>query len=916
MKTMTTEYWHYLTEEQILDLLETQPDQGLHPLEVENRQTRYGSNTLTQKEGKTPLSIFLEQFNQPLIYILMAAGVITGILEEWVDMGVIFAVVLLNAMVGFIQEAKAMQAMQALAKAMQSEATVVRAGEKQMIWASELVPGDIVLLQSGDKVPADLRLLRSRDLQIDESALTGESVPVQKQAAKQLPDDTVLAEQSNIAHASTLVTYGTGMGVVIAIGDRTQIGQINKMIAETEALETPLTRQIEQFSLTLMKVILAIAGLTLMAGLVRSEVVTREVLKKAFLEVVALAVGAVPEGLPVVVTITLAIGVSRMAKRNAIIRKLPAVETLGSTTVICTDKTGTLTQNEMTVQEVVAGGEEFDVSGIGYGFEGQFTQGENSTSPQSNQALIECLKTGLLCNDSWLVATEEGRRVEGDPTEAALIVSAKKAGLSREDLERDFPRIDSIPFESQYMYMATLHDGGEHQPRIAYVKGSVEQILPRCQDTYSHSGERLPLDGDEIQKSVAQMANRGLRVLAFARAEFSPEMAGITHEELAGGLTFLGLQAMIDPARPEAIEAVRTCQRAGIRVKMITGDHLGTAAAIGRKIGLNSTSGKSLALSGKEIDQLSEKELIGAAERVSVFARVAPEQKLRLVKALQANGNVVAMTGDGVNDAPALRQADIGTAMGITGTEVAKEAADMVLLDDNFATIRVAVEEGRRIYDNIIKSIIWLLPTNASLGLIIVISSFFNLGMPVTPLHILWINTIAAVLLGTTLAFEVAEPGIMERPPRSPETPLLQRPVVWRILFYGIVLCAIAFAVYGFERSAPNTSLAAAQTAAANAIVFGQILLLFNCRSRRYTMFKLGFFSNRWLLFGVVLMVVAQLMFTYAPVMNQIFRTDSIGLDEWAIIIGASVGFYLFVELVKRHLRHTEKSRGKSSGTR
>ena len=353
---MTTEYWHYLTKKQILDLLETNPDQGLHPLEVENRQTRYGSNTLTQKEGKTPLSIFLEQFNQPLIYILMAAGVITGILEEWVDMGVIFAVILLNAIVGFIQEAKAMQAMSALVKAMQSEATVVRAGEKQRIWASELVPGDIVLLQSGDKVPADLRLLRSRDLQIDESALTGESVPVQKQAAKQLPDDTVLAEQSNIAHASTLVTYGTGMGVVIAIGDRTQIGHINKMIASTEALETPLTRQIEQFSLTLMKVILAIAGLTLMAGLVRSEVVTREVLKKAFLEVVALAVGAVPEGLPVVVTITLAIGVSRMAKRNAIIRKLPAVETLGSTTVICTDKTGTLTQNEMTVQEVIAGG--------------------------------------------------------------------------------------------------------------------------------------------------------------------------------------------------------------------------------------------------------------------------------------------------------------------------------------------------------------------------------------------------------------------------------------------------------------------------------------------------------------------------------------------------------------------------------
>ncbi len=924
MKTTTNEHWHHLTKNQILDLLETQPDWGLHPLEVENRITLYGSNILTQKEGKKPLSIFLEQFNQPLIYILMSAGVITGILEEWIDMGVIFAVVLLNAIVGFIQEAKAMEAMEALAKAMQSEATVVRAGQKQRIEATELVPGDIVLLQSGDKVPADLRLLRSRDLQIDESALTGESVPVQKHTTEQLPEDIGLAEQSNIAHASTLVTQGTGTGVVVATGDETQIGQINKMIASTEALETPLTRKIERFSLTLMKVILAIAGLTLVAELARSEVVNGEVLKEAFIKVVALAVGAVPEGLPVVVTITLAIGVSRMAKRNAIIRKLPAVETLGSTTIICTDKTGTLTQNEMTVQEVVAGGEWFYFSGIGYGFEGELIPRSVSTAPQSNQALRECLKAGLLCNDSRLVATEEGKRVEGDPTEAALIVSAKKAGLSRERLERDFPRIDSIPFESQYMYMATVHDRGKHQSPIVYVKGSVEQILARCQDTYSSLGERLPLDAEAIGKFVVQMAEQGLRVLAFARAELSPEMTRITHDNLASGLTFLGLQGMIDPARSEAIEAVKICQKAGIRVKMITGDHPKTAAVIGRKVGLDSPYGTSLSLSGKEIAQLSDRELMGITEQVSVFARVSPEQKLRLVRALQAQGHVVAMTGDGVNDAPALKQADVGTAMGMTGTEVAKEAADMVLLDDNFATIRIAVEEGRRIYDNIIKSIIWLLPTNASLGLIIVISSFFNLGMPVTPLHILWINTIAAVLLGTTLAFEVAEPRIMERPPRPPQTPLLQRPVVWRILFFGVVLCAIAFAVYSFEISfslyssggaSPPSSFAAAQTAAANAIVFGQIFLLFNCRSRHYTMFKLGFFSNRWLILGVVSMVIAQLLFTYAPVMNQIFRTAPIRLHDWSIIIGASVGFYLFVELVKLQLLHSEKVRRKSSGT-
>ena len=906
MKTITTESWHHLTQKQILDLLEIDPEQGLHPLEVENRLRRYGSNTLTQKETKTGLTIFLEQFNQPLIYILMAAGVITGILAEWVDMGVIFAVVWLNAMVGFIQEAKAMQAMEALTQAMQSEATVVRGGQKQRIGAKELVPGDIVLLNSGDKVPADLRLLSSRELQIDESAFTGESIPVSKQASANLPLETLLAEQSNIAHASTLVTSGTGKGVVVTIGDRTQIGQINQAIAAAEVLSTPLTRKIEQFSLTLMKVILGIAGLTLVASLVRHEVVTRSALKQAFLEVVALAVGAVPEGLPVVVTITLALGVSRMAKRNAIIRKLPAVETLGSTTVICTDKTGTLTQNEMTVQQVEAGGEKFDVSGIGYGFEGEFTSTEAKSSPELNQALRECLKAGLLCNDSRLVITEEGRRVEGDPTEAALIVAAKKGGLSPEELGKEWPRIDAIPFESQYMYMATLHLQADQRAAIVYLKGSVEQILARCQDAYSNLGEPQKLDPEAINKSVTQMSQQGLRLLALARKEFATEKAGISHDDLAEGLTFLGLQAMIDPPRPEAIAAVAICQKAGIRVKMITGDHQGTAAAIGRKLGLDSNSSQSFTLSGTELDRFSDRELISIAERVSVFARVAPEQKLRLVRALQANGNVVAMTGDGVNDAPALRQADIGTAMG-TGTEVAKEAADMVLLDDNFATIRAAVEEGRRIYDNIVKSIIWLLPTNASLGLIIVISSFFNLGMPVTPLHILWINTIAAVLLGTTLAFEVAEPGIMERSPRLPHSPLLQRPVVWRILFYGAVLSAIAFAVYNLKQSAPNSSLAAAQTAAANAIVVGQIFLLFNCRSRNYTMFKLGFFSNPWLLLGVVLMLIAQLIFTYAPIMNQIFKTDPIGLNDWAVIAGASFGFYLFVELIKTYLRRTDK---------
>jgi potassium/sodium efflux P-type ATPase len=899
MNAIAPEHWHHLPTGEVLRLLETDSEQGLHPLEVDNRQQRYGANTLTQREGKGPLIAFLEQFNQPLIYILMAAGVITGILGEWIDMGVIFAVVLINAIVGFVQEAKALQAMEALAKGMESEATVIRGGDKQRISATQLVPGDLVCLQSGDKVPADLRLLQSRDLQIDESAMTGESVPVEKYPLEQLPSDTVLAERTNIVYSSTLVTYGTGMGIVTSIGDRTEIGQINEMIASAEVLETPLTRQIERFSLALMKVILGIAGLTLIASLVRNEVVDQEALKEAFLETVALAVGAVPEGLPVVVTITLAIGVSRMAKRHAIIRKLPAVETLGSTTVICSDKTGTLTQNEMTVQEVFAGGEKFEVSGIGYGFEGKFSQDMTEIEPQSYQALSECLTAGLLCNDSRLVSKDEGWRAEGDPTEAALITSATKAGLSKQELESVLPRVDTLPFESEHQYMATLHEREPEQTHLVYIKGSTEQILPRCQNAYSASGTPIPIDEVAIHQVVNEMAERGLRVLAFARAEFSPDTHSLTHESIEGGLTFLGLQGMVDPPRPEAIEAVRSCQRAGIRIKMITGDHIKTAAAIGRKIGLNGTAGKPLAISGQELAQLSDEELIAMAERVSVFARVAPEQKLRLVKALQASGNIVAMTGDGVNDAPALRQADIGIAMGRTGTEVAKEAADMVLTDDNFATIQAAVEEGRRIYDNIIKSIIWLLPTNASLGLIIVLASFFDLGLPVTPLQILWINTIAAVLLGTMLAFEVAEPGIMERSPRPPKRPLLRQAGVQWIIIVGCLLCAVVFIVYNLQQADSTNPLAVDRTAAVNVIVFGQIFLLFNCRSLRYSMFKLGVFSNRWLILGIVLMIGAQLLFTYLPLMNQLFQTAPIGLAEWKVILIASFLVYLLIELDK-----------------
>jgi len=904
------ERWHDQPTAEIMTLIETNLEQGLTLREVQRRQQFYGPNALNQKKGKGPFIIFLEQFNQPLIYILLAAAAITWLLRKWTDMVVILAVISINAVVGFLQEAKAVKVMEALAQAMPTKATVIREGQKQQILATTLVPGDIVCLQPGDKVPADLRLLDCRNLQIDESALTGESVPVDKHPVEQLPRNTPLADRCNMAQSSTLVTYGIGTGVVIAIGDRTEIGRIKEMVVSAEILATPLTRQIEHFSLGLTKVILSIAGLTLIAALLNDYSIDA-----AFLSVVALAVGAVPEGLPVVVTITLAIGVSRMAKRNAIVRKLPVVETLGSTTVICSDKTGTLTQNEMTVQEIMAGGKGYTVSGVGYAPTGDFRQAGLKIDPTADRALSECLTAGILCNDSRLLTVKESWQVEGDPTEGALISSAHKAGLEKTAFDRNWPRLDAIPFESKSQFMATLHPMGAS--RRVYLKGSVESIVSRCKNALGSKGDHVALDVDAIDWCVDEMAEKGLRVLAFARVDLPNHGEAIIPEDISSGLTFLGLQSMIDPPRPEAVEAVRTCQAAGIQVKMITGDHVTTALSIGRQIGLvGEISEKVLAISGQEVEALSDRELVGVANRISVFARVAPEQKLRLVKALQVRGHVVAMTGDGVNDAPALRQADIGIAMGKTGTEVAKEAADMVLLDDNFATIQAAVAEGRRIYDNIIKSIAWLLPTNASLGLIIVVTAFIGLGLPVTPLQILWINTIAAVLLGTMLAFEVPEPGIMKCPPRPPRKPLLNRAAVQTILVLGILLCLVAFMVYRWELIDTENAdpIRAAQTSAVNAIVFGQIFLLFSYRSLKYSMFKLGVFSNRLLLLGVSLMTIAQLLFTYTLVMNRIFETVPIVLSDWLVIIAAALAIYLLVE-GKKGLRRGRKAHDNKVGS-
>jgi len=893
---------HQLPAEEVLQLLGTNAEKGLDILELQARQARYGPNLIPPTRGHGPLVRFLLQFHTPLVYILLAAAAITAVLQEWVDSGVIFGVVLVNAVIGFLQESSAAKALAALAQTTLTEASVLRAGEMRRISSTELVPGDIVLLQSGDKVPADLRLFHCRDLQVDESTLTGESVPVSKDV-DEMTTDASLAERRNLAFTSTLVTYGQARGVVFATGASTEVGHISKLISTADVLETPLTRKIATFSRLLLVVILGLAGVTFLVGWLRGQPAF-----EMFMAAVALAVGAIPEGLPAAVTITLSIGVARMARRRAIIRKLPAVETLGSTTIVCSDKTGTLTVNQMTVSEILAGDTVYEVSGSGYEPLGEIkTKSEQGPALADNIAVRECLLAGLLCNDSAL-AEKSGRwEVQGDPTEGALITSAAKGGLDQKDWSARLRRIDVIPFESQHQYMASLHESRDGSPRKMYVKGAAEVVLSKSVAMLDARGHKVPLDTVAVQRQLESLATKGLRVLVLASADLSVEKQSIKHADV-NELTFLGLQGMIDPPRSEAISAVRACQSAGIHVKMITGDHALTAQAIARQIGLNGRDSarpdSPKVLTGRDLSSLTDSQLIDTADQVAVFARVTPEQKLRLVRALQASGHIVAMTGDGVNDAPALKQADIGVAMGGSGTEVAREAADMILTDDNFATIEAAVEEGRGVFDNLTKFIVWTLPTNMGEGLVILAAIFAGTTLPILPVQILWINMSTGLCLGLMLAFEPKEPDIMSRPPRDPKAPILTGVLIGRILLVSLVMLVGAFGSFewaqgkggewGLEKAAND---AHARTVAVNVIVMVELFYLFNCRSLTKSMFQIGIFSNLWIWVGVGSMVALQLLFTYAPVMNRFFHTAPIGWDAWwrilltAVVAYAIVGF-------------------------
>ncbi|MEA3301923.1 MAG: cation-transporting P-type ATPase [Pseudomonadota bacterium] len=874
-------------------------EEGLAKDEADLRLDEYGPNRLPEASTRGPLVRFFYQFHNLLIYVLLAASGVTAVLGHWVDAGVILGVVVVNAVIGFVQEGKAENALRAIRQMLSPQAVVLRDGQRVTIPADELAPGDVVFLQSGDKVPADLRLFRVKSLQIQESVLTGESVAVEKEI-EPVMENTVLGDRRSMAYSGTLVTYGQGRGVVVATGAHTEIGGISMMLARVETLTTPLLRQMSQFARWLTAVIIAIAAVTCVFGILFRDYPAAEM----FLAAVGLAVAAIPEGLPAIMTITLAIGVQRMAHRHAIIRRLPAVETLGSVTVICSDKTGTLTRNEMTVQSVVVAGGLFQVTGGGYDPHGSFLFDDSEIVLQDYPVLSELTRASLLCNDAVLDDRHGEWVLQGDPTEGALLTLGIKAGLDPDFEQEAWPRSDLIPFESEHRFMATLHhDHNGHG--FAYIKGAPELLLEMCTLQRSR-GDDIPINSGYWRQQIDLMARRGQRVLAIALKPVGDNQRELKFADMESGLTLLGIVGMIDPPREDAIRAVHYCQSAGIAVKMITGDHAVTAVAIGAQMRIG--DGEKV-VTGQDIETMDEEELRVVVNEVDIFARSSPEHKLRLVKAMQANGQVVAMTGDGVNDAPALKRADVGTAMGQNGTEVAKEAAEMVLADDNFASIAHAVEEGRTVYDNLKKAILFILPTNGGEALTIIAAIMLGRMLPITPVQILWINMVTAVTLALALAFEPAERNSMQRPPRDPREPLLTGMFIWRITFVSLIMVTGTFGLFLWERE-HGASIELARTVAVNTLVMFEIFYLFNSRYIKASVLNLdGLLGNRYVLIAVGVLILFQGCFTYLGPMQTLFGTTGIDVMMWVRIVLVASSVLFLVELEKAVIRHVERSR-------
>ncbi len=907
-RTALTTHHHAVPAPQVVELLGSHSQLGLAESEAAARLQIHGPNALPSAHGDSLLVRVLLQFHSPLIYVLLAAATTTLVLGEYIDASVILGVVLVNALVGFIQESKALAALEGLRSMTHGQARVVRGGLGHTISSDGLVPGDLVALEAGEKVPADLRLVEATELRVDESALTGESAAVLKQEAVLAPQ-TRVADRHNMFYAGTLVRSGSGHGIVVSTADKTQLGDIHRLVSGAAVLDTPLTRKLARFSTILTMLIVGLAAAAFGIGLLRGEHAPQ-----MFTAAVALAVGAIPEGLPAAVTITLAIGVKRMVGRHAIVRRLPAVETLGSTTVICTDKTGTLTENEMTVRELWTPDARFEVSGGGYDPAGTLSCAGVRADVAAHEALRWCVLAGTACNDAAVSHDGERWVISGDPTEAAMKVVALKAAAIG-SVDEDYPRIATVPFDSGRQYMATLHRESADGQHVVLVKGATERVVELCSSWMRADGTVEPLDVSTVAEAVDFMAAKGLRVLATAIA-LGATPDHFSTDGLGGELVLTGLQAMLDPPRPTATAAIAACHAAGIEIKMITGDHPATAAAIAEELGLDHRPpSERRVVNGAALSSMSPTDYEAAVIGTGVFARVSPEEKLRLVESLQARGHVVAMTGDGVNDAPALRKADIGIAMGRGGTEVAKDAADMILIDDDFATIEAAVEEGRGVFDNLTKFIVWTLPTNMGEGLVILVAILFGTALPILPTQILWINMTTAVALGLMLAFEPREPGIMERPPREPDRPLLTGTLVWRTILVASLLVAGSWWTFVSEQ-ARGSSLEEARTAAVSVFVAVEIAYLFSCRSLTRGSWRLGIFTNRWVIGGVLVQLALQAAFTYLPAMNRIFATAPIDATAWLRILGIVIVVSVIVGADKFFaLRRTRAHPGAASTT-
>ena len=885
--------FHALQIEEVLKGFNVDPELGLGDEEVERGLLETGPNLIQPLVRRSWAIRLLEQFKNVLIYVLLSASLVTILLGHYTDAIVIFGVVLVNALIGYIQEGRAERALDAVRAMMSPEASVIRNGRRRTIKAENIVPGDIVELKAGDRVPADVRLLLAKNLLVQESALTGESNAVEK---SHLPVSkaAILGDRRSMAYGGTFVVYGFGKGIVTATGENTEIGRIGTLLSGVQKLSTPLIRQIDAFSRKLTVAILGLAIVTFAFGVWIQDFTSSEM----FLASVGLVVAAIPEGLPAVMTIALALGVTRMAKRNAIIRRLPAVETLGSVSVICSDKTGTLTRNELMVQTVVTPENIYTVSGSGYSPIGVFSVGGQEISANHDRDLKFISLAAALCNDAEISHESDDWRLHGNPTDGALVTLAMKAGYDINLLRKSKPRTDIIPFDSTQKFMATLHQS-QKGPGYIFIKGAAERILDIC--TFEKRGDKdQSLNRDRWQKEIDTLAGEAQRVLAIAWMQTSEDKQELQIEDLEEGLSLLGLFGLIDPPRPEAIEAIARCRDAGISVKMITGDHLLTAKAIGQRfdLGVEKPSENKL-LSGTRLDQLTPDQFTMAARNCEIFARTTPEHKLKLVQALQRQGMVVAMTGDGVNDAPALKRADIGVAMGIKGTEAAKETAEMVLADDNFATIVHAVEEGRTVYNNLIKTILFVVPTSAGEAMTVVAAILMAQALPITPLQILWINMVTMITLGLALAFEKAEPDVMSRPPREPNEPILSTYLTWRVISMSILILLMTFGFYEYMRSI-GASLELARTVAVNSLVFAEIANLVNCRSiTASTLSWRKLIENKVVLAAIFIVLILQLFFTYSPSMQLLFDTSDMNLTTWLWILVAGLGVFFIIESEK-----------------